>query len=524
MGTGKLTSKEEEGMGLAGEHDYAVIDAREHEGQQFFRLKNPWSEGTVWKGHNAMNHLSGAFERCDVTATESPVEVDQNCPTPGTFWMTLNEVFQSFDSIYLNWNPRLFSCKEDVHFYWDLASRSSAQGNFVWNPQYIVDSEVGGTLWLLLNRHFTSDHEVSVEGLEVAGQGQNDPGFISLYAFDKGGERVACSDGATYQSAYVDSPNSLLKLELPAGRAFTVVISEQALPRTRNAFTLSAFSLMPVHLFEAREQFTHSIAQSGAWIASTAGGNAGCSTYNINPQFSLRLSDTSDLFIFLESTVQNLPVHVKLVWAMGKQVRCITSRDVVGDSGEYRKGFAFATTRSVQAGAYTLVCSTFEQGQLGDFMLHVKSLSACTLERISRASAGRFVTKIRVATFTPGSERLFARLISQRLNRVSFIAQSCGVKLASKRSAYSPLKLLLEHGHGSSKETIWTSGEDGYLDSHVGVHSPEVDIDPDKCAGKGIWIVIERLASSGIRSNEVIDVELFSEEPIEVHDWSVGRD
>ena len=524
MGTGKLTSIEEEGMGLAGEHDYAVVDVKEYEGQQLFRLKNPWSEGTVWKGHNTMTQLTRELEACGVTATESPIEVDQDRPMLGTFWMTLSEVFQNFVSIYLNWNPRLFSCKEDVHFYWDLANYSSPQGSFVRNPQYIIDSEVGGTLWLLLNRHFTSDHGVLVEDLEIAGLAQNEPGFISLYAFDKGGERVTCSDGAAFQSAYVDSPNSLLKLELPANRALTIVVSEQSLPRTRNAFTLSAFSLMPVHLFEARERFLHSVSKSGSWIASTAGGNANCSTYNVNPQFSLQLSVTSDLFIFLESTIEGLPVHVKLVWAKGKQVRCITSRDVVCDSGEYRKGFTFATTRGVLAGAYTLVCSTFEQGQLGTFTLHVKSMSACTLERISGASAGRFITKTSVATFTPGTQRLSARLVSQRLNRVSFVARSHGIKPAYNRSAHSPLKLVLEHGHGSSKEIIWTSGEDHHQDAYVGVHSPEIDIDPMKCLSKGIWIVIERLESFGLHSNEVIDVELFSEERLEVYTWSVGED
>ncbi len=51
VGTGKLSQCEEQGLGLAGEHDYAILDLKEQGGQQLLLVKNPWSEGTAWRGH-----------------------------------------------------------------------------------------------------------------------------------------------------------------------------------------------------------------------------------------------------------------------------------------------------------------------------------------------------------------------------------------------------------------------------------------------------------------------------------------
>ena len=514
MGTGKLTQREEEGMGLAGEHDYAVIDMKECHDQRVFLLKNPWSEGTTWKGH--------LFLKDAVTETRKPRNLplnaadagldgaDDSSLAPGTFWMGLNDVFQSFESIYVNWNPRLFSHKEDAHFNWDLSTCNSPEGSFDSNPQYVVHSEACGTVWILLSRHFTS----SVP--------RCDSGFVNLCAFDNGGTRAILSDGVKSHSPYVDSPNALLKLELPFARAFTVVISEQALPRIRHSFTLSVFSLASLRLSEAHEKFLYNISEHGAWVTSTAGGNASGLSYHINPQFRLDLGNPSDLSLLLESPTKDLPIHVKLVWAKGKRIHSVASRDIIGDSGEYRKGVALATVPSVQAGVYTIICSTFEQGQLGEFTLRVKSMSACMLRKISVKSAGRFVTNVPLAVFNPGKKMILSQLHSRRLNRVSAKASSSGAASLLSPREFSPLKISIEHGQGSRKRILGASGEGEYLDSRVAVLSPEVQIQPSMCEAGGVWLAVERLADSGLRGDEHVNVELLSDGPIEVHGWETG--
>ena len=518
MGTGRLSQNEEDGMGLAGEHDYAIIDMKEFGDQQYFLIKNPWSEGTSWKGHvffkRPVIEVQERISGLDIADKPSSHEEYHLPLSPGTFWMGLNDVFQTFESIYLNWNPRLFSHKKLIHFTWDLSTFSSSEGAYESNPQYVVCSKEGGTVWLLLGRHFATCAKKSASTVL-----ESESGFVSLCAFEKCSERVTLSDGASSRSPFVDSPNSLLKLELSAARPCTVVVCEQDLPRSRNGFTLSAYSLASLSIFEAQEKFTHSISRHGAWTTTTAGGNASSPLYYTNPQFSLCLSDASDLELILQSPTEGLPIHLKLIWANGSHVHTLRSKDVVGDSSEYRKGFAVARISNVEAGVYTIICSTFERGQLGRFVLRVKSMSICALEKVSTVFAGRFVTKAPLASFRLGSCRLHAPLRSQRLTRVSMVARCFSDSLASNRSTLTPMRLSFVYGQGSMQRTLECSGEGEYQDGGAGLQCPQVDIQPPMCEDRGVWVVVERLALPGLRSNEFVDVELTSDAPIEVEHW-----
>lgn len=527
MGTGKMTESEEEGLGLVGEHDYAVIDVKECEGQQLVLVKNPWSEGTVWKGptfqNNTMTGISNLLETVDAEDTLDSGEVECDRLPAGTFWMSFSDVFQSFESIYLNWNPSLFCCREDLHFNWDLSTCSRSEGSFATNPQYAVRSKAGGTVWLLLNRHFSSDGPISSSESNIYLSNKTELGFIGLYAFHNDGERVILDDGAIDCGPYVDSPNTLLKLELPSTQVFTVVVSEQALPRSRHTFTLSAFSMVPISISQAREEYDHSTWYNGTWTALTAGGNASSLSYHTNPQYRLCLAQASDISLLLENPVERLPVHVTLVWGKGRQIHSVASRDIVGDSGEYRKGIAFAKLHNVQAGVYTVVCSTFERGQLGDFTLRVNSKSACKVERVAVEGAGRFSRKVPLAVFSPGISRMLLPLTSRRLNRLSLSARSAEDGSGSSTRMYSPLKLSLEYGQGPYKEILATSDEDLYLDGRLGVRTADVNIHQNMWADRGVWVVIQRLACSGLQGDEYVHVEVLSDGPIEVGEWGIGQ-
>ena len=525
LGTGKLTPNEEKGLGLTGEHDYAVINMKELKGQQLFLVKNPWSEGTVWKGHicpsNAVTENAKGFQ--DLCMTDIPITgtVDGEPLAPGTFWMSLNDIFQSFESLYLNWNPGLFSHREDIHFKWNTAGCSSPEGSLVANPQYKVRSSVDGTVWVLLSRHFTSRADKSDKDPNLPVKSDTvDNGFINLYAFDSNGEKVFSSDEAAVHGPYVDSPNTLLKLDLLAGRAFTVVVSGQGLPQLVNTFTLSVFSPGSLSLVEVQDKYIHTVLQHGVWTTLTAGGNASSSSYHTNPQFSLHLAVTSKVAILLENFSECHPVHVKLVWANGKQICSIKTRDIVGDSGEYRKGYAFAEIEDLQAGVYTIVCSTFEQGQLGRFTLRVYTMSACAVNRIPVAAAGRFVTKVQSAMFAPGSEYLSAPLISQRLNRISISARSRIESSIHNRSTRAFLKLGVHHGRPPPKSIIAVSRDDEILDGQGGVWIRDIDIEPGMCEGRGLWLVLERLECSMLRMAEYVDIDILSDFPVKVGDWT----
>ena len=524
MGTGKLTEIEEDGMGLAGEHDYAVIAMKELGHRDLLLIKNPWAEGTIWKGDTSYGQPPQSLLDLQPVPDTTGKPAHAQPLTPGMFWMDLNDVFQNFESLYLNWNPGLFSYREDVHFSWDLAATNSHAGSFRANPQYEVCSVAGGVVWLLLSRHFKSRKQTPRNEAEKSGCGEaDDRGYISLYAYANNGERVFRSDGALMRGPYVDSPNTLLKLDVPVDTAYTIVISEQALPRLSFNFTLSAFSMKPLAVQEAKERYNSYVSQRGTWTYSTSGGNASSAIYYVNPQYRVRLFGRSDISLLLESENENFSVHVKLVWSHGKSVTSIKTRDVVGDSGEYRTGYAFAEIRNVEAGDYTIVCSTFDTGQLGKFSLRVGSMSRCVVDRVQAAEAGRLVCNAETALFSGGNDRLLAPLILGRITRLSMTAKWDSRTATVKAGSRSPLKLALEYGQGPTKHVLTVSGDDEFLDSHLGVRTPDVDVQPGMCQRRGLWIVIERLGRPGLQQvDESIDIEVFSDARIEVGKWGVG--
>ncbi|KFY39876.1 hypothetical protein V494_03780, partial [Pseudogymnoascus sp. VKM F-4513 (FW-928)] len=143
LGTGRLNDNEEEALGLAGEHDYAVLDIKEEGTEKLFLLKNPWCEALIWKGAS------------DPKPSSPSSAASKASTNPGTFWMSYAEVMRNFDSLYLNWNPALFTYRQDHHFTWTIPTTTSP-GCFVHNPQYTVQSSTGGPVWILLSRHFTT--------------------------------------------------------------------------------------------------------------------------------------------------------------------------------------------------------------------------------------------------------------------------------------------------------------------------------------------------------------------------------
>ncbi|KAL5354635.1 cysteine protease [Pseudogymnoascus australis] len=456
LGTGRLNNNEEEALGLAGEHDYAVLDIKENGTEKLFLLKNPWCDAMVWKG--AENQTpSGSDKEVPAYGNAAP-KVSTN---PGTFWMSYPEVLRNFDSLYLNWNPGLFTYRQDHHFNWTIPTATSP-GCFVDNPQYSVQSDVGGTVWILLSRHFTTEeHNYRASSVLPSSTSSNSHGFISLYIFDTGGQRIHLSDNPLSRGPYVDSPQTLSKLSLPPKSRYTIVVAHQDLPLPKYTFTLSAYSKSPLTLSTAPNRHPHITSTAGAWTPKTAGGNASSPTYPSNPQFKLHVPSPSSMSIVLSASPHDLAVHVKLVWGRGHRVTAVTSQDIVGESGSYRRSCALANLENVAAGDYTIVCSTFESGQTGRFTLRVESTTACSLTPVENEDAGRLTLRLPPLYFLPGVNRMLAPITLARITRLRIVAQhSCP---AARRGAISPLKVSVERGQGPNKSVLAMSGGGGLV-------------------------------------------------------------
>ena len=498
-------------LGLAGEHAYAIVDMKEEDGRRLFLIKNPWSEGQVWAGSLGKSDNDSGIS--------DPTEAKL---MPGTFWMDLNNIFQHFDVMYLNWNPGLFSYRQDAHLTWDLTSKSSP-ASFNKNPQYIIRSDRGGTVWVVLSMHFRT--------IDTGPHAQPDQylnkGYLSLYAFE-GQYRVPLTDGSICKSPYVDAPNILLRLDLQAKTPYVIVVSEQGMPCSPTNFTLSVFSLHLLSSFSpAEEKYSYYVSERGTWTPETAGGNATSIKYKTNPHFRFTIHKASDLSILLEAEDKELAVHTKLLWASGKRVSSqITTKDVFGDSGEYRRGCAWAEINDVLAGTYTIVCSTFQEGQLGEFSLLVRSSTeGCTLKAVPSEEAGMAVVdNIRRARLSKDTDRVLAPIKAARSTRLWIHAQSI-VSSASGAAAHSPLTISIEFGQGPNKRILGSTGEFRYAAS--GLRTSDVDITPRMCAegGPGVWMVVERVGGSCVAYDEEVEVKIYcSDTHVQVGEWGKEAD
>lgn len=305
MGTGAMSPKSERELGLAAQHDYAVLDVKEESGYQLVLMKNPWIDGKSWTGRINHQHIDDTSRMDDLAESLAKHSISkdyaQGTLPPGTFWIPWSDVQQHFESIYLNWNPHLFSFREDIHFSWDLREHRSAAGSFANNPQFAISSKSAGTLWLLLCRHF-QDATSAFEG-EAANVNMNTNGamlgHMSLYVYAHNGERVSITESHLTRGPYVDAPQTLLRLQMPAATTYTAVVSEQNLPDIKQGFSFTAFSTMPIELAQARDQFPYSTVIESAWTSSSAGGSGDSLVYFTNPQF-VCISPVSGIFAAFE--------------------------------------------------------------------------------------------------------------------------------------------------------------------------------------------------------------------------------
>ncbi|CZT02038.1 related to calpain-like protease palBory [Rhynchosporium agropyri] len=526
LGTGKLSRKEEKALGLAGEHDYAILDMKEVGSQRLMLVKNPWCDGMVWRG----SHFSASndFEKTWTSELQDALPLEAPL-SPGTFWMSFEDVSQHFDSLYLNWNPGLFRHRQDHHFSWTIPSFQSP-GSFIHNPQYAVSASCSTPVWILLSRHFATGEEAiardnshSPQNTLSSPPGSSKLGFISLYIFTASGRRVYLSDDALHRGAFVDSPQTLATLNVNPSTSYTIVVAQHGLPLPKYSFTLSFFSRSPLEIATAPDSLPHCTTHTGSWTTRTAGGNASAPTYPLNPQFSILLPTSSSITLILETDQEELAVHVKLVWADGKRVTAVTGKDIVGGSGDYRRGCAMASLPSVAAGKYTIVCSTFEAGQTGNFTLRVGSQIPSTVLPIAAETAGRLSLRLPVLVFQDGVDRMLAPIMPSRLTRLRIIARCPST---TPNSRFSParsrplIKISIELGQGPNKRIVDVSGNGEFSDSPMGIRTADLDLSPGMERQGGLWVVVERLGGRG--GIDEVEVEVLSDGNVIVGLWGTG--
>lgn len=540
IGTGKLPKRQQRQLGLAAEHDYAVLEISSDDNKEML-IKNPWADGDVWKG--------AARRRANPSGEQEDDAEGDEAMMPGTFWMDFNSVFQYFENMYLNWSPGLFCHREDFHFTWTQDSAIAADNLIIDNPQFAITATKTGEVWLLLHRHFrTGDYSEATI---------NKNGYISLYLYARDGQRMLTHEGATIRGPFVDSPNTLLRFQGVAGKTYTAVVISQDLPSGKLNFSISAFAHCTMTLKRAQIEYPQVCSLTSAWTRTNAGGNSGSSTYFSNPQFQVQLersqrialvlrithmaaSDTADDQTVKQSDV-DVNVKIVAVSSNGSRVHRLRLHDVLAHSGDYRRGSAVLETE-LGPGTFTAICSTFEPKQYTDFCLDLHYCSSTTSQPLSQLPAehaGRLCIHSSPAVFSHGTDRLLAPLSVPRLSRASFIVRQDTFDSSMTDKAQSSLfKLTLEQGQGPYKTIkAGSEGDDSSFSSiSSGIRIDDVDLQPEMFgpAMGGLWLVLERLPSQessassqqlpGSGSREVVlKVDMYTDERIELGAWGRGE-
>jgi hypothetical protein len=342
-------------------------------------------------------------------------------------------------------------------------------------------------------------------------------GFISVYVFDANGERVYVSESYVHRGPYVDSPQTSVKLSMPANACYTIVAAEQYLPLPKYSFTISTFSTSPVKVAPAKS-YTYQLSTEGSWAPKIAGVTAATHRLTSHPQYKLTLTAASPVRILLETADEDIAVHVKLLFSGGERVSEVTSGRILADSGDYKRHCALAALDRLEAGAYTLIVATHQPGQSGKFRLRIDSQAECAVAHLRGEDAGWLTVSPPLLVLAPGVDRMIAPLQFSRLLRVRAVAEYVG---AERAALMSPAKISLELGQGPNKQTLAVSSHGEYGDAVVGLRTGAVDLRPALCDMGGVWVVVERLANA--RSFEQMKVVLLSDGPLTLGHWGTGQ-
>ena len=229
----------------------------------------------------------------------------------------------------------------------------------------------------------------------------------------------------------------------------------------------------------------------------------------------MEVKERGSLAILLTSSHQH-QMHVKLVLGHGKRIYKLQSRDVLANSGNHKVGCGFAEINDLQPGLYTIICSLFEAGQMGDYTLRVDSTSNVVLKQIPRDGAGLISMKLTPACFGANVHKVAAPLVPYRLASYTIVARF--QKTTSPRSsnlgklARSPLRFSVELGRGPERKFVIASENGEYTDA-VTVRSESVNIDPTLMNQGDLYLVLDRLSGPGGPVEEWYDVEIYTDAP-----------
>ncbi|KAL5638355.1 hypothetical protein ACGC1H_005138 [Rhizoctonia solani] len=468
LGTGETVTGEGRWKDvLIAAHNYAIVGLEDDGATQNLKVLNPWRRTDASQGG-------------------------------GLLTISWGLVCNLFESVYLNWDPNLFSHSKVIHGMWreptDASGEHSASNHHYrlryTNPKVVTGSP-SPEIWVLLTRHVLSK--------------ETKADYIALHHFSHTeAGRLPRVDQVPNKGTYSDSPHILTRIKhVPSNEVISLIAARDGSgPET--GYTFSIYSHASIEIEAVSKVLGYIKTTKGAFTSKSAGGNASLPTFMNNPQYSVRIGGTtkgSRGQVPLKLTIEGartLPLNIKFVWSGGKRVSDVVAGDIVLDSGAYNFGLA-CTEGEVQPGDYTLVVSSFRAGQQGEYVFRVECDANIEITQLPAEGAGMF-HKIIKGTWDTASAAGGPSSGQYESNPTFEVAVSgptqisARLQMASKQQSYPPpalnLTLFERNAQGLPGRQVATSG--AYSDAVSGVMLPSISLRP------GIYLFVPSTYYPGV--------------------------
>ncbi|KZT05397.1 cysteine proteinase, partial [Laetiporus sulphureus 93-53] len=450
-------------------HCYAVIDVQEHDGVRQVTMLDSWTQ------------------TANVQGREAQAASNYVCDHSYTFSLGWDTVCSHFDGVYLSWDPGIFRNQIVFHGTWKAQSPSFEEG--VNRSSYFqlqlrtgmdTAAQDGCEIWIQLTRH-VSDTTRTSEYISLLVNGQDD-----------GRQSPADIDPTMLKGEYTNSIHTLVRTRVSATDTVLHLIAAYDGHFSDVGFTINVYSDTDVSWVENPPKALYMKEIDGAFTSKTSGGNYSYPTFMDNPQFHLRihpnveqsrkLGRNANVKVPVSVTVhgsRRTPINASLVWSRGERITELSQNDLVATSGPYCYGYARAYG-DVPAGDYTLIISTFEPQQLGEFKIQVESAYPVEITSIPQEGAGMFSRVLRDA-WTAGtagggpSSSKFANNPAYELRIDAPAYLKVRLQLADATSPTS-INVSVFQRKASRGILVGTSGP--YSDAIAGAVTPRIALQP----------------------------------------------
>ncbi|KJA22940.1 hypothetical protein HYPSUDRAFT_138453, partial [Hypholoma sublateritium FD-334 SS-4] len=367
LGTGPAANAQWRNTPLLPSHSYAVIDVYENA-----------NEGRILS-------VLDTWVRPDGGSPQSARELQ----------IPWNEVLNTFNGVYLSWDPRTRNNSLNFHGIWKRNS-ADEEGTRHLQIEFDRSDTRNEEIWILLTRHIVDTHRTSdFAALRVELEDDLIPTATIVE-----NQRTLSSKGT-----YTNSTHILVRKRIPTFQKSGVLsISASYDGDAREVgFTLAAYAEEGTNISwvdnKVNPPYTDTI--TGTFTSKTSGGNCTYPTYMINPQYQLTIRPHTQLGNKAKVTLnlhtnRDTPTNVAMVWSQNERVTELSEKDLVATSGAYNYGSA-RIAKSMSVGTYVVVVSAFEPHHTGPFSLQVESSHAFDMKPIPQEGAGMYCKTIRGA-------------------------------------------------------------------------------------------------------------------------------